>query len=62
MRNSLTGELEGYCIDLLKELSVMMGFTYDEPYIVEDRNYGNLIGSMWNGIIGDIVQKASSSM
>ena len=28
MRNPITGEYEGFCIDLLKSLSDMMEFTY----------------------------------
>ena len=53
-----TGELEGFCIDLLEELSDMMGFTYD-IYIVEDGSFGGLVNGAWNGIIGDIIQEVS---
>ena len=59
IRNPKTGELEGFCIDLLNKLSDMMGFTYD-VYIVEDGNYGTQVGNTWNGIIGDIIQRVSN--
>ena len=36
----------------------MMGFTYT-IYIVKDRTFGTKVGNTWNGIIGDIIQKAS---
>ena len=55
MRNS-TGELEGFCIDLLQILSDEMGFTYS-VYEVEDGKYGISENGMWNGIIDDIVQQ-----
>lgn len=54
-----TGELEGFCIDLLEELSNMMGFTYD-IYIVEDGLFGSQSNNgTWNGIIDDIIQEVS---
>jgi len=59
MRNPTTGELEGFCIDLLKRLSDMMGFTYT-LYEVEDGNFGTKVGGTWNGIVGDIIQGVSN--
>ena len=61
MRNPDTGELEGFCIDLLNELSDMMGFTYDDPYLVEDGKFGTLDGNTWNGIISDIIQEVTNT-
>lgn len=54
-----TGELQGFCIDLLNELQKMMNFTYD-IYEVEDRKFGSEEGNgTWNGIVGDIIQGVS---
>jgi len=58
MRNPNTGEFEGFCIDLLKNLENMMGFTYT-LYEVEDKSFGIQTGDTWNGIIGDIIQGVS---
>lgn len=46
---------EGYCVDLLKELSKQLNFKY-EIRLVKDRAYGiqNASGD-WNGMIGEIV-------
>jgi len=53
MRNP-TGDLVGFCIDLLEELSVEMGFTYD-VYEVEDDKFGSMFeNGTWNGIVRDI--------
>ena len=60
MRNPTTGEYEGFCIDLLKSLSDMMGFTYT-LYEVGDGNFGTQNDSnTWNGIIGEITQSVSN--
>ena len=59
MRNPATGEFEGFCIDLLKRLSDMMGFNYT-LYEVEDKNFGAQVDGVWNGIIGDIMQEVST--
>uniref|UniRef100_F1L369 Glutamate receptor, ionotropic kainate 2 n=1 Tax=Ascaris suum TaxID=6253 RepID=F1L369_ASCSU len=49
--------LEGFCIDLLAELSRDLGFTYT-IHLVKDRNYGNDIygNGTWNGMIGEILR------
>ena len=60
MRNPTTGEYEGFCIDLLKSLSDMMGFTYT-LYEVGDGNFGTQNdNNTWNGIIGEITQSVSN--
>uniref|UniRef100_A0A915BD08 Uncharacterized protein n=1 Tax=Parascaris univalens TaxID=6257 RepID=A0A915BD08_PARUN len=48
---------EGFCIDLLAELSRDLGFTYT-IHLVKDRNYGNDIygNGTWNGMIGEILR------
>ena len=54
-----TGELQGFCIDLLDELQKMMNFTYD-IYIVEDGFFGSeQPNGTWNGIVGDIIEGVS---
>ena len=54
-----TGELQGFCIDLLNKLQEMMNFTYD-IYVVEDGKFGSeQADGTWNGVVGDIIQEVS---
>ncbi|CAN9515324.1 unnamed protein product [Ophioblennius macclurei] len=49
-------ELEGYCIDLISELSTKVGFSY-KLHLVKDNRYGAMDPSgNWNGMIGEIVR------
>ncbi|XP_034731736.1 probable glutamate receptor [Etheostoma cragini] len=49
-------ELEGYCIDLISELSKKLGFTY-KLHLVKDSRYGAKDPSgIWNGMIGEITR------
>ncbi|KAF1390935.1 hypothetical protein PFLUV_G00063270 [Perca fluviatilis] len=49
-------ELEGYCIDLISELSKKLGFTY-KLHVVKDNRYGVKDSSgNWNGMIGEITR------
>ncbi|KAG7508257.1 glutamate receptor ionotropic, kainate 2 isoform X1 [Solea senegalensis] len=47
---------EGYCIDLLRELSAILGFRY-EVRLVEDGKYGMLDEStgQWNGMVRELM-------
>uniref|UniRef100_A0A9J7ZCN2 Glutamate receptor n=1 Tax=Cyprinus carpio carpio TaxID=630221 RepID=A0A9J7ZCN2_CYPCA len=47
---------EGYCIDLLRELAAILGFTY-EIRLVEDGKYGAQEEStgQWNGMIRELI-------
>ncbi|KHN75082.1 Glutamate receptor ionotropic, kainate 2 [Toxocara canis] len=49
--------LEGFCIDLLAELSRDLGFTYT-IHLVKDKNYGNDVygNGTWDGMIGEILR------
>lgn len=51
---------EGYCIDLLRELSNILGFTY-EIRLVEDGKYGAQEEStgQWNGMIKELMDHVS---
>lgn len=51
---------EGYCIDLLKELSSILGFRY-EVRLVEDGKYGALDEStgQWNGMVRELMDHVS---
>ncbi|XP_053172824.1 probable glutamate receptor [Scomber japonicus] len=50
------GELEGYCIDLISELSKKLGFTY-KLHLVKDNRYGAMDSSgNWNGMIGEVIR------
>ncbi|XP_038658263.1 glutamate receptor ionotropic, kainate 1 isoform X3 [Scyliorhinus canicula] len=47
---------EGYCLDLLKELSNILGFTY-EVKLVTDGKYGaQNEKSEWNGMVGELIE------
>ncbi|XP_029362418.1 glutamate receptor U1-like [Echeneis naucrates] len=49
-------ELEGYCIDLMSELSKKLGFLY-KIHLVKDNRYGAMDSSgNWNGMIGEITR------
>ncbi|GLD45579.1 probable glutamate receptor [Lates japonicus] len=49
-------ELEGYCIDLISELSKKLGFKY-KLHLVKDNRYGSMDSSgNWNGMIGEIIR------
>lgn len=53
------GELEGYCIDLISELSKKLGFTY-KLHLVKDNRYGAMDSSgNWNGMIGEVIRGVS---
>lgn len=60
--SSLTGNdrFEGFCIDLIQELSKMLGFNY--TFIVQkDGNNGNFDRKtkMWDGMIGEVLRGVS---
>ena len=49
-------QFEGFCIDLLEELSRDLGFTYN-IHVVRDNKYGNDVygNGTWDGMIGEIL-------
>ncbi|KAM7405471.1 hypothetical protein PAMP_012730 [Pampus punctatissimus] len=50
------GELEGYCIDLISELSKKLGFGY-KLHLVKDNRYGAMDSNgNWNGMIGEVIR------
>lgn len=51
---------EGYCIDLLRELSIILGFTY-EVRLVEDGKYGaqEETTGQWNGMVRELIDHVS---
>lgn len=51
---------EGYCIDLLRELSGILGFRY-EVRLVEDGKYGSLDDGtgQWNGMVRELMDHVS---
>ena len=51
---------EGYCLDLLKELSNILGFSY-EVKLVSDGKYGaqNDKGE-WNGMVRELIDHVST--
>lgn len=59
---NLTGNdrFEGFCIDLLKTIADLIGFSY-ELYIVPDLKFGaeNTTTGEWNGLVREIIDKVS---
>ncbi|XP_061843949.1 glutamate receptor U1 [Nerophis lumbriciformis] len=56
MTKGSEGELEGFCIDLISELSQKLGFTY-KLHLVKDNRYGVMDASgNWNGMIGEVIR------
>lgn len=52
-------ELEGFCIDLLSQLSQKIGFSYNLR-LVKDGRYGAIDPSgNWNGMIGELLRGVS---
>lgn len=51
---------EGYCIDLLRELSTILGFRY-EVRLVEDGKFGALDEGtgQWNGMVRELIDHVS---
>lgn len=51
---------EGYCIDLMKELANILGFTY-EVRLVEDGKYGaqDENTGQWNGMVRELMDHVS---
>lgn len=60
--NNLTGNAryEGFCIDLLKKIASIVGFTY-RIELVPDGKYGvyNYETGEWNGIVRQLMDKVS---
>lgn len=57
MRKS--SELEGFCVDMLSQLSQKLGFKYNLK-LVKDNRYGTMDPSgNWNGMIGEIIRGVS---
>ncbi|XP_035385135.1 glutamate receptor ionotropic, NMDA 2D isoform X1 [Electrophorus electricus] len=47
---------KGFCIDVLKRLAKIVGFTYD-LYLVTNGRHGKNIDGQWNGMVGEVVSK-----
>lgn len=60
----LTGNdrFEGYGIDLIQELSLMLGFNYTFR-LQEDGIYGSMskIDGSWNGMVKELLENVSGS-
>lgn len=58
--SNLTGNdrFEGFCIDLLRTISELLGFNYD-LYLVPDKKFGaeNTSSGEWNGLVKEIIEK-----
>ncbi|KAF4080443.1 hypothetical protein AMELA_G00171290 [Ameiurus melas] len=47
---------KGFCIDVLKRLAKIVGFTYD-LYLVTNGRHGKNIDGEWNGMVGEVVSQ-----
>lgn len=57
MKKNDSSGYEGYCIDLIDELKMLMGFEY-EIFEAEDNIYGSMNeAGEWNGLIKELVDK-----
>lgn len=53
---------EGFCIDLLRELANILGFTY-EIRLVPDGKYGSQDDKgQWNGMIRELIEHVSFTL
>ena len=54
----LLGKYEGYCIDMMSEMEILLNFT---AHYYEVSEYGQLRGEnhIWSGLIGEIVNERS---
>jgi hypothetical protein len=54
-------QLKGFCIDMLRVISEMVGFKY-EIYLVEDGVYGirDPDTGKWSGLVGDLIDKVTA--
>lgn len=49
-------ELEGFCVDLISEISKKIGFKY-KLHLVKDNRYGAMDSAgNWNGMIGEVIR------
>lgn len=47
---------EGFCVDLLREMVVIVGFEY-KIVLVDDGLYGMLEDGKWNGIVCEFIDR-----
>ncbi|RXM32448.1 Glutamate receptor ionotropic, NMDA 2A [Acipenser ruthenus] len=47
---------KGFCIDILKKIAKAVKFTYD-LYLVMNGKHGKKINHVWNGMVGEVVNK-----
>ncbi|XP_048847214.1 glutamate receptor ionotropic, NMDA 2A [Brienomyrus brachyistius] len=47
---------KGFCIDILKKIAKHVKFTYD-LYLVTNGKHGKKINNVWNGMVGEVVNK-----
>ena len=51
---------EGFCIDLLKQIAHIVGFTY-RIELVPDNKYGAPEKGEWNGLVRELLDKVTNS-
>ena len=52
---------EGFCVDLLAEISNVLHFNYS-IHLVADGQYGSMEGIEWTGMIRELMDKASDAL
>lgn len=52
---------EGFGIDLIHELSLLLGFNYTFR-IQEDGVYGSLVNGQWNGMVKELLEHVCSNI
>lgn len=51
---------EGFCVDMLAEISKMVGFSY-KIHLVPDMTYGLPDNGVWNGMVRELLEKVHTS-
>uniref|UniRef100_A0AAZ3QTD4 Glutamate receptor n=1 Tax=Oncorhynchus tshawytscha TaxID=74940 RepID=A0AAZ3QTD4_ONCTS len=50
---------KGFCIDILKKIARNVKFTFD-LYLVTNGKHGKKINNVWNGMVGEVIQKKAA--
>ena len=59
--NTISGEYEGFCVDLVQKLSEMIKFKY-KMKAVSDGQFGSLVNGSWNGMVGELLRRVSADI
>jgi len=55
VQKSSQGRIEGFCVDLMNEITAITGNKYN--FFLSPNGYGSHINGKWNGMIGEVIKK-----